>query len=1145
MSNPAYIQRQTSADPGRLAPSHSPLHLRATAHLYGLATTPLPQARVLVLGCGAAEGILPFALAYPEATVVGVDAAEPLIQLGQASIRELALGNVQLHCGNYAKLDEDLGEFDYIVVSGLYSYQDADTRQALLDFCGCHLTPLGVLYVDYHVYPGAKAQEMVRDAILLHARDAKSESDVVASAKAAITLFKDGLAPVNPMGVALSATLSQFEAQFSAPGATGAPNLLGASACYFIEFAGCAAQAGLAYAGDAQELSELALSFGQGVSLSNSLLTIGQPSTVKQQYLDFATGRGFRQSLWVSVARGAEVLPRPDLSRMKDLRWASGLQRLAGATPERGVTYVNHLGQGLTTADVSVQAVIDTLAHVWPGSLPYTTLLAMLMLRHGVDDAAGRKKLDSTLQTLMESNVVHYCVDASPYDTAKAAPATRSANGIRLITTQANSHAPGFNLWHEPVKLRLSPAQLALAQALAEGKDLSELIDIAAQTEPRQAAGLHPGASEVSELLHLLRRYALVQATPDQWRDLIRAGLGACGGSAPFCGLYVNALARISLEARILCSNEANVSPAPALMAQANKMQDFMRQNAYQQAEPIARKLTNIAPGFTDAWEVLTACLFNTNQLEAALVSALRMIEVAPADFRSHVLLGISLARLDRASEAINACRRAVELAPRNGHAHSSLGDALNVERRYEEARLAYEEALRWDPAHRKSLLNLCKVLIDSGDIVAAEAAAQNAVSAFPQAITAHSNLLFAANYSPHKSATDVYRAYQECDRQFFQALREKWRPHGNSRQPNRRLKIGYVSPDFKKHSGNSFVEPLFTHHDRAAFELTAYAELGSEDDVTQRFKTYFDHWVPTARLTDADLAEKIRADGIDVLIDLAGHTQGNRLGVFARKPAPVSATWMGYGYTTGLSAMDYIILDDAMAPAGCEALFSEKIRRLRTACAYRPTAAMGEVSELPALSHGGVTFGTLSRAIRINHRTVRTWAAILRRLPNARLVVNSGSYRDAAMCDALAARFEAQGVGRNQLAIGFNSPPWDVLRGIDIGLDCFPHNSGTTLVEFIHMGVPYVTLADRPSVGRLGSSILNSIGHPEWISTSEEEYVEKAVALAGDLQALAGIRKNLRREMRDSILMDEAGFAREFEADLRKMFTQWCETQA
>lgn len=1147
MSNSAYIQRQTQAEPGPLAPSHSPLHLRGTAHLYGVTSAPLPSARVLALGCGLAEGLLPFALAYPQARVVGVDTAEDQILLGQQAAHNLHLKNIELYCQDYAALDETLGEFDYIIVTGLYSYLDAETAQRMLDYCARHLSPLGLVYIDYHVYPGAKAQEIVRDAVMLHAHAAQTEAEIIASAQAAMTLFKDGLAPVNPMGVALTAALRQFEARLS-PGATlSGPNPLSCTACYFVEFAGRAAQAGLVYAGDSQPLSDIALNFGQGVSLSNSLLTIGQPAAVRQQYLDFATGRGFRQSILISAERETQATPKADLSRLKDLRWASGMQRLAGLSPDRAVTYVNHLGQGLSTSDTAVQTVIDVMAHFWPASVPYTSLLAVVMQRLGVDDAAGRKTLERVLQTLLENNAVHYCLEPSPYDSAGKDTNETTLIGITALPVATNgSQSTSFNLWHEAVRLQLSPQQHQWLTELVRGSGLATLAAMAAPTSTESPASvLMAGTSEISDLLHLLRRYALLRASGEAWRDLLLAGLTASAGKAPYFGLYASALARLSLEAGILNDNDADVKPAQALMAQANKMQELMRQGAFLQAEPLARKLTQISPAFIDAWEVLVACLFNTNQLDDALAAALRMTQMAPADYRTFVLLGICLARVDRTSEAINTTRRAVELAPHKAHAHSALGDALNAERRYNESKLAHEDALQREPMHRKSLLNLCKVLIDAGDIVAAEHAARNAVNAFPDSATAYSNLLFAANYSPHRTAESLFHVYQECDRQLFQPLRAKWRPHGNPRHTDRKLKIGYVSPDFRKHSANGFVELLFSHHDRNAFELTAYAELVTEDEVTARFKIYFDHWVPTSKLTDADLAEQIRADGIDILIDLAGHTQGNRLGVFARKPAPVSLTWMGYGYTTGMSAIDYIVMDDAMAPAGSDTLFAEKVWRLTTSCAYRPNSGMGEVSELPALTGQTITFGTLSRAIRINYRTIRTWAAILQRVPNARLVVDSGSYRDTVMCDALAAQFAAHGISRDRLEIGYHSPPWDVMRQIDIGLDCFPHNSGTTLVEFIYMGVPYLTLADRPSVGRLGSSILKSVGHPELICHTEEEYVDKAVALASDLPALARIRENLRQAMHDSVLMDEAGFTQEFETGLKKMYTQWCEEQA
>ncbi|WP_043518967.1 methyltransferase domain-containing protein [Achromobacter arsenitoxydans] len=1141
MSNSAYIHRQTQADPGRLDPSHSPRHLRATAHLYGLSSAPLPTARVLFVGCGSAEGILPFASAYPGARIIGIEASPAHVDQGLEVVRRLKLDNVQLLCQDYESLDENLGEFDYIIVTGLYSRLQADAAQSLLAYCGRHLSPLGLLYVDYHVYPGAKAQEIVRDALLLHAHAAQTEAEVKASAKAALALFDDGLAGINPMGQALGIMARRIGGQLDSPDDTGGPTALSSSACYFIEFAERAAHADLSYAGDSQPLSEIALNFGQGVSLSNSLLTLGQPTTLKQQYLDFATCRGFRQSLLVSTSRSDEVERSPDLKRMQDLRWASGLHRLAGHQESDDATYVNHRGQGITIPDEATQTVVNALAHAWPGSLPYTTLLAVLMKRAGLDDAAGRSTLDGSLKLLLNHSVVHYSLDESPYD-ATADQVNRILGCVDFLPDPETPGISGFNLWHEPVHLHLSGEQKQLARGIAAGQSLASLANQA--FTGKQVDGLQNGTSEIAALLHLLRRYALTSGSSDTWITLLRNGLDESAGNAPYIGLYVGALARRSLESRILGSDSNNATLAPALLNQANRMQELARQNDLRQAESLARHITQLAPAYIDAWEILTASQFNGNRLEEALQSALRMLQHAPADYRSFMLLCVALSRLQRTSEAITAGRRAIELEPRNAEAHSALGDALNSEHRYYEARRAYETALTYDPGHRKSRVNLCKVLIDAGNIEAAEIAAREAVDAFPTSPAGYDNLLFAANYSPDKTAAEVFASYQECDRQLYLPLRNKWRPHTNSRDANRKLKVGYVSPDFRQHAANRFVEPLLEHADRKRFELYAYAELTNEDDVTRRLKPYFDHWVPTAKLDDSKLAERIRADGIDVLIDIAGHTKGNRLGAFARKPAPVSATWLGYVYTTGLSAIDYIATDAIMAPAGTEDFFSERPWHLRSNLVYRPHQGMGDVSELPALENGYVTFVTLTRAIRINHRTIRVWSEILRRLPSARLVVDSSSYIDQRMRASLKARFAAAGIPAHRLHVDFRTPPWNVLRATDIALDCFPHNSGTTLVESLYMGIPYVTLAGRPGVGRIGSSLLAAAGCEDWIAHSEDEYIEKVIALASDLPRLAEIRRGLRQQVQESALMDEVGFTRDFETAIQRMFKNWCENE-
>jgi len=1105
--------------------------------LYGVETAPLDRARVLALGCGSGDGLLPFAMAYPDAQAVGVDPSEALIAQGAAVAQGMGLTNLTLCVGNPGDLGTQLGLFDYIIVSGLYGYLPPDSAQELLTVCANLLSPKGLLYLDSPVYPGAKSLDVVRDAIMLHGHAAQTEAELKQSALAALALFKDGMSASNPQRSQLAAAAAHFESTLVAGPATAGPqrNPLANTGCYFVELAGRASTAGLAYVGDARPLSEIPLNFGQGVSLNHSLLTMGQPATVRQQYLDFATGRAFRQCLWVVQDRAGDILAQPDLTRLQHLRFASGLTRLAGNRPEPGVTYVNGLDRGLTTADADLIAVVDVLSHAWPASLPYTTLLAVLLHKNQWDDATGRKALEKCLRQLLEEDLLHYCLETSPYERTDDAP-------LRLLPCldlekQAEPAVPWptFNLWHERVRLAISDTQAAILRAMAAG--------LAPQQAKLNETPVELG--EVASTLALIKRCGLAEGSSRAWFNLLHAVLVDTNRKAPVFGLYVVAQALRNLQAGLLTQSGHQPNPGPAIIPQARQLHELMTRQAYLEAEVIARRLTKTAPKFWDAWEALAITLLSTGRVPEAVLPAMRMIELAPADAQSYIVLAVAMARLGRTAESIAAGRRAVELAPASAEAHAALASGLATERRYKEAEESNRTALSLDPMHRKAWINLAKTLIDAGDASAAERVLQETLVRFPQDITARNNRMFTLNYCVDKTAEEIFDAYRAYDRDVGVPLRKTWREHKNPKMAGRRLKIGYVSPDFRKHSGNNFLEPVLIHHDRQAFELTAYAELDTEDEVTTRLRTYFDHWVPTLKLTDSELAEKIRADGIDVLIDLAGHTQGNKLSVFARKPAPVSLSWMGYGYTTGLSAIDYIVMDDVMAPVGCEHLFSEKIWRLKPGCPYRPGDSMGAVNELPALSGEGVTFGTLSRAIRINHRTIRTWAAILRRLPSARLVINSGSYRDAAMADALAARFEAQGVSRNRLLIGFNSPPWDVLRGIDIGLDCFPHNSGVTLVEFIQMGVPFVSLADRPSVGRVGSSILSTIGHPEWICETEDEYVEKAVSLATDLPALADIRRNLRQDMQNSALMDEVGFTRRFEADLRKMFTQWCETKA
>jgi predicted O-linked N-acetylglucosamine transferase (SPINDLY family) len=562
----------------------------------------------------------------------------------------------------------------------------------------------------------------------------------------------------------------------------------------------------------------------------------------------------------------------------------------------------------------------------------------------------------------------------------------------------------------------------------------------------------------------------------------------------------------------------------------------------------LLERLTALLPDRGEPWRQWGIRLFERGELARAEPVLRHALQLDDRDAQAHHHLAWTLREQGRGEEALVSAQLAADAAPDWSDAHNTLGSLLFELGRLDQAEQCLRQAIRLLPGHAQAHNNLGNTLSEQRQLGQALDCYRNAVTLDPGYEGAWSNLLFTLNYHPELDAQAVFAGYEEWAARWAgaapnQAVAGRFTPSERG-GTGRRLRVGYVSPDFCTHSCVHFLEPLLARHDRSQFELFAYAQLRREDKVTQRYRQHVEHWRPTFGLSDAALAAQIAADGIDILVDLAGHTAGNRLGVFACKPAPVSVSWLGFGYTTGLRAIDYYLSDWTTVPPGSEALFSETPWRLDgPGLVYRPAPNMGAVSALPAERNGHVTFGTLTRSIRINARTVRVWSDILRRVSSSELVVDSPSFRHPWAQDALAREFAGWGIARERLRIGCHSPPWDVLRGIDISLDCFPHNSGTTLFESLYLGVPFVTLAGRPSVGTVGHAILRELGHPEWVAHSEAEYANIAVLLAADWPKLTATRASLRGELQASVLMDEIGFARRVEAAYRDMYGRWAST--
>ena len=552
---------------------------------------------------------------------------------------------------------------------------------------------------------------------------------------------------------------------------------------------------------------------------------------------------------------------------------------------------------------------------------------------------------------------------------------------------------------------------------------------------------------------------------------------------------------------------------------------------------------TAIKPDFAEAHNNLGVSLQELGQLEVAVKCFEQALAIKPDFAEAHSNLGLTLHELGQLYAAAKRHEQAIAIKPDFAEAHNNLGNTLQELGQLDAAVKSYEQALAIKPDYAEPHSNLGNTLQELGQLDVAVKSYEQALAIKPDFAEAHSNLLFALNYHPDLSAEAIFEFYQEYDQRFGMPYRDQWQDHANTKNLTRRLKIGYVSPDFRSHSMNHFLAPLLDHHNRDEFEIYAYAEIIKEDKMTEFYKNSADHWIKTNNISDDALSELIRSHEIDILIDLAGHTKENRLGVFARKPAPVSVSMFGYGYTTGLSAIDYFVGDEALFPEGCKHLFSEHPFRLPSpGFCYQPTGELGKVNNLPALEKGYVTFGTLTRSVRINHKTIQVWSEVLKQVKDSKLILNSKSFVDSNFQKTMAGRFSAEGISRDRLIMGFNSPPWDVLRQIDISFDCFPHNSGNTLLESLYLGVPYITLSSRPSVGRIGASILIAVNNSEWIAETEKEYIDKAVALASNLPDLAKIRSQLRAKLQSSPITNEIDFVKKLEIAYRQMWKKWCE---
>ncbi|MFA5950223.1 MAG: tetratricopeptide repeat protein, partial [Hyphomicrobium sp.] len=543
----------------------------------------------------------------------------------------------------------------------------------------------------------------------------------------------------------------------------------------------------------------------------------------------------------------------------------------------------------------------------------------------------------------------------------------------------------------------------------------------------------------------------------------------------------------------------------------------------------------------------LTAMLRAVGRLVEAEAVGRDAVRLAPDAPEAHNNLASVYKDTGRQGEAERHYRRAIALRPDYSDAYTNLAWALSLAGNVREAEAAARRAIELNPRDANAYNNLGTALMQQDRLRDAGESFGRAVALKPDFAVAHSNQLFCLNYRTDLAGEEIFAEYRKWDAQHARHLRPANPTYRGSKDPSRRLKIGYVSPDFRYHAVSFFIEPFLAAHDPREVEVTCYAEVANPDDVTKRFMSHAHRWRKTVGMSDAALAEQIRADEIDVLVDLAGHTGGNRLLTFARKPAPVQfAHMVGAGTTTGLGAIDGFLINEELLPRGYDHLFAERpIRLSRMPHVYAAPPGMPEVSSLPAKRKGYVTFGCFSRAARINEAVIAAWARILRSVPSSRLLLNSKPFREEEGRRAWHAKFAAHKIDPARVELVYTSPQprtWEAYGNVDIALDPFPHNAGTTTIEALWLGVPVVSLIGRPPVGRFGASILGSVKLDDWVTANVDAYVARAVTAASNIDALAALRASLRQKFIASpIGSDAEGLAREIEGAYRLLWREYC----
>ena len=610
-----------------------------------------------------------------------------------------------------------------------------------------------------------------------------------------------------------------------------------------------------------------------------------------------------------------------------------------------------------------------------------------------------------------------------------------------------------------------------------------------------------------------------------------------------YCNLGVVYCSLKIFDRSIACYRKALALKPDYTDAFNNLANLFRKQNRLNQAAVMYQKALSLQPDDAVTYNNLGHVYRELGSVGDELVCYTKALQVDPDYAYTYLNLGNLLQYRGELDKAISCYQKALGKKSDFPEACNNLGSALIMQGRLTEAAQYFRKALLMNPYYAEAYNNLGSINQNQGKFKEGIFCLRKALEINPDYVKAHSNLLYAMQYDPDIGSEMLY-----------QEATHWWQQHGVKEATtihqfapstkSGRIKIGYISPDFREHSVSYFFLPLLRHHNRDSFEIFCYSEVKREDEITYQIKELSDHWRPIAWLRDRAIADQVRQDGIDILIDLAGHTAENRLPVFAYKPAPVQITWLGYPGTTGMPVMDFRLTDEIADPPGeADEYHSETLVRLpRGFLCYGPPEDAPAVSGLPAHKNGHITFGSFNNLPKINLEVIALWSRLLDQVADSHLLLKSKQFADEQVRQRFLDLFSARGIGAERVRLlpktTTTAAHLALYHQMDIALDPFPYNGTTTTCEALWMGVPVITLRGDRHASRVGASILSRMGLETMVAENEGQYVGIGIELAQDITALENLRGGLRSHMQSSVLCDGKSFARIMETTIQNLWS-------